>query len=138
MESAIRRAPPPLNGINFQILRSSYNWFKIDILRLLRPPTAIQQSCSQSSELLYIHNKKLTLCANAFWQSGSGSRWFLNICFSSKYPNSTRDPSHLHGKINLNFHFDYLNPLPYLLYIFLLFTAFYFTRFLFSPPTAAN
>ena len=67
MVFAIRRKTPPLNGTNFQTFfyptffllqlnpsyikhlvsvkniafKSSYNWFKIDIHRLLRPPTDI-------------------------------------------------------------------------------------------------
>ena len=45
------------------ILKSSYNWFKIDILRLLRPRTAIFIIQPCSPQRLYIHNVKLKLCA---------------------------------------------------------------------------
>ena len=51
--------------------KSSYNWFKIDVLRLLRPPTPIHVQ-------------------NAFLQSGSDSRRFLKEI--SKYLDGTRDP----------------------------------------------
>ena len=86
-----RRTPPPLNGTNshpfftplfsFEIesllyetdfilgltvknitFKSTYNWFKIDIHWLLRPPTAIF-SHVHNHHNYYIHNIKLKLCA---------------------------------------------------------------------------
>ena len=42
--------------------KSSYNWFKIDILRLLRPPTAIF-SHVHSHLNYFMYNVKLKLCA---------------------------------------------------------------------------
>ena len=49
---------------------------------------------------------------NAFWQSGSDSRCFLNNFLSSKYLNGTRDPPPLHGKIHPIFPFWLFEPLP--------------------------
>ena len=42
---------------------------------------------------------------NAFWQSGSDSRWFLNNLFF--FQNTFRDPPFMEKSI-LDFHFDYL------------------------------
>ena len=45
-------------------LKSSYNWFKIDIRWLLRPLTAIFSDVySHLNYYIYVHNIKLKLCA---------------------------------------------------------------------------
>ena len=43
--------------------KSSYNWFKIDIRRLLRPLTAIFNPVQSHLNQLYAYNIKLKLCA---------------------------------------------------------------------------
>ena len=59
--------------------KSSYNWFKIDVLRLLRPPTAIFRHVH--SHLNYLQLK--LMCKTRL---GSHSRWFLNIFFKTRDP----------------------------------------------------
>ena len=71
--------------------KSSYNWCKIDILRLLRPPTAI-----------FSHSHLNCNVQNAFWQWGSDSRWFLSKKIEEKKPNGTRDPDFVFGWPPLN------------------------------------
>ena len=56
--------------------KSFYNLFKINIHRLVRPLIAIF-SPVQGHLNYYIRIIKLKLWANAFWQSGSDSRWVL-------------------------------------------------------------
>ena len=127
MAFAIKRRPlPPLNGTNFHpffttlffllqlnlthmkhilhlasvkniTFKSSYNWFKIDILRLVRPGTA----CLGSPQLLYIHNVKLKLCAKCVLATGSDSRWVLSKKKDEKpYWNSRTPPPPHHGKFH--------------------------------------
>ena len=55
--------------------KSSYDWFRIDNRRLLRPLTAVL-TCSWSSQQLYIHTIKLytiNYVHNASWQSAAGA-----------------------------------------------------------------
>ena len=64
-----------LKNITF---KSSYNWFPIDILRLVRPLIAIfspvQDHLNYYIYIIYSSN----YVQNAFWQSGSDSRWILS------------------------------------------------------------
>ena len=85
---------------------SSYNWFIIDILRLLQTPTALFNVYSHVNYYVYIMNSS-NYVQNAFWQLGSDSRWFLNNFFS-KYLNGTRNLL-LHGKC----HFKFFGTHPY-------------------------
>ena len=59
-----------LGPIKKNIFKSSYNWFKIDILRLARPlPYSAQFRVTSTT--IYIHKRKLKLCAKrvlAVWE----------------------------------------------------------------------
>ena len=59
--------------------KSSYNWFKIDIRWLLRPPTAIFSHVHSNLNFYIYIIESSNYVQNAFWQSGSDCRWFLSL-----------------------------------------------------------
>ena len=65
IESYIYETDFTLGSVKNITFKSSYNWFKIDILRLL-PFLAMFIVISTT---IHIHNIKLNYVQNAFWQS---------------------------------------------------------------------